>query len=155
MGGEIVPASTDRLGDTDIYIRKLAYELDGLLGSGYIFATYAGSLTPDNNGMCDVPFPLSKIVGAIVQVSSTMTLNTGIPAYYDPIPPATIGIYIGNTGFQPFLNTIDISPGVVRVWIRTTTSQKNQSGTNIGYGSRTAGVGGAPVPFVGLAWGNA
>jgi hypothetical protein len=153
-----MPATTDRLGDVDLMIKALAMEVDVKLGAGYVFATYNGAIPASNpDAFIDVPFPLTTVVGAIVQVTGTsLWVTNGVPQYCDPVPPASIGKLIPLVGRALNTHTVPLSGGVVRCILRTTTYQgtTGSTPTAVGYGARYAYPGGG-YAVTGLAWGIA
>jgi hypothetical protein len=153
-----MPVDTDRLGDVDLFIKAVAIEVDAKLGAGYVFATYDGAIpasSPDS--FIDVPFPLTTVVGAIVQATGTsLWLTNGVPQYCDPVPPASIGKLMPYVGRQLITHTVPLSGGVVRCLLQTTTYQgtTGSTPTNVGYGARPVTPGGG-YQVTGLAWGIA
>jgi hypothetical protein len=141
---------TDRLADTDLHIKSLAYEMDALLGTGFVFATYSGSLTI-SGGLITVPFPLSTVLGAVIQGNNSKVY--GDPQYANPVPPASIGATFPLVQYAVFINAL-LGNGNVQCGVRTVPVQitTGSAQTPVGWGSRP--VTGA-VSVNGVAWGRA
>lgn len=145
-----IPLHTDRLADTDLFIKGLAYRVDAALaGTLYAVTRAAGPLTVDAAGWITVPFPgLTTLAGCVVHVSQVFVY--GQRSNLDPVPPATIGAFIGAT--QAVLVPSNTYAGnTVRVLCMTSPWRSSNGASTMGAQPIKSGT---PLQVSGIAWGT-